>query len=441
MYNSCAARDDNSYWIRQAYEVQTHYWGDNMTFSYEESVKVTDALKERLQGIRDSVTDGLGELCPLINRFDCEMEALRSESNKQTTAEFVSRIQSLSHSCNENMVKFTAEIMEQATTICGAPPCQFSAVAIGSMARGETTPFNDLEFFFLVENTDSMTYFRRLAVTVYFIIGNLGETKLKYMNIEELNRNDKWLDDLSVSGFKIDGLQKNAGNIPTGNGTEEQTDKFIQTVSGMVDMYRQILLHPDREASEMGDLSAMLSSTVLLYGDRQLYDEFVSKVAAIEPSDSRRQASLAMLQSDMKKFDYLPDRTMTHVKDIKNDFYRFPSIVIFDLKILHHISSLSVWNTLDTLMEMGVLSPAAAKALRAALSITIYARLSAYSYHSSQDDRMTIIEPMNSRRPKTAPWFFPRKLLIHYFLHTGALKKSKDGDFLDAVSSSEEMDK
>ena len=179
------------------------------------------------------------------------------------------------------------------------------------------------------------------------------------------------------------GLQKNAGNIPTGNGTEEQTDKFIQTVSGMVDTYRRILLNPDSEASKMGDQSAMFSSTVLLYGEEQLYDQFVSKVAAIEPSDSRRQASLAMLQSDMKKFDYLSDRTMTHIKDIKNDFYRFPSIVIFDLKILHHVSSSSAWDTVDTLMEMGVLSPATAEALRAALSISIYARLSAYCYHSS----------------------------------------------------------
>ena len=217
MYNSCAARDDDSYWRRRAYEVQKHYWDGEITFSYEDSVKVTDALKERLQGIRSSIGDKLGELSPLIDRLDCDMEVLRSESNKQITEEFVSRVKSLSLGCNKGMVQFTAEIMEKATTICGAPPCQFSAVAIGSMARGETTPYSDLEFFFLVANTDSMTYFRRLAVTVYFIIGNLEETKLKYMNIEELSEDGKWFDDMSVSGFKIDGLQKNAGNIPTGN--------------------------------------------------------------------------------------------------------------------------------------------------------------------------------------------------------------------------------
>ena len=209
----------------------------------------------------------------------------------------------------------------------------------------------------------------------------------------------------------------------------------------MVDLYRQTLFSPDSEVSKMGDLSAMLSSTALLYGDHQLYDEFVSEVAAIKPSYSRRQASQEMLQSDMKKFDYIPDLTMTHIKDIKNDFYRFPSIVIFDLKILHHVSSLSVWDTLGKLMNMAILCPATAKALRAALSISIYARLSAYCYHSSQDDRMTVIEPMEGQRPKTAPWFFPRKLLIHYFLHSGPLKVSALRDFAEVVSSTVEMDR
>ena len=93
------------------------------------------------------------------NRLDCEMEALRSESNEQTTEEFMSRVKSLSLGRNEGMVQFTAEIMEKATTICGSPPCQFSAVAIGSMARGETTPYSDLEFFFVIKNPDSVTYF------------------------------------------------------------------------------------------------------------------------------------------------------------------------------------------------------------------------------------------------------------------------------------------
>ena len=63
-----------------------------------------------------------------------------------------------------------------------------------------------------------MKYFERLAVTSYFLIGSLGETKLSYMDIDELKG---WFDDLSTNGLKIDGLTTGAGNVPTGNGKTE----------------------------------------------------------------------------------------------------------------------------------------------------------------------------------------------------------------------------
>ena len=164
-------------------------------------------------------------------------------------------------------------------------------------------------------------YFEELAVTTYFIIGNLQETKLKYMGVEELNRDSKWFEDTTTSGFKIDGLQKNAGNIPTENGTQSQNNKFIQAVDGLVKMYGQIFLHPDLDISKIGDMSAMLSSTVLLYGDSRLHDDFVTRISAIQPSALRREASIQMLQNNAVKFDYQPDDTLTHIKDVKKDFY------------------------------------------------------------------------------------------------------------------------
>ena len=58
------------------------------------------------------------------------------------------------------------------------------------------------------------------------MIGNLQETPLKHMNVEK----QKNFTDDGMNEFKIDGLQQKAGNIPTGNGTKEQKNKFILTV-------------------------------------------------------------------------------------------------------------------------------------------------------------------------------------------------------------------
>lgn len=69
--------------------------------------------------------------------------------------------------------------------MCGKAPCSFSVVRMGLLATGETTPYSNLEFLLLIEKktAEIMKYFKRLAVTVYFIIGNLKEKKLKYMKI------------------------------------------------------------------------------------------------------------------------------------------------------------------------------------------------------------------------------------------------------------------
>ena len=158
----------------------------------------------------------------------------------------------------------------------------------------------------------------------------------------------------------------------------------------------------------------MLSSTVLLYGESGLHDDFVTRTCTVKPSASRREASIQMLQNDAAKFDHQPDDTLTHIKEVKVDFYRFPSIIIFDLKILHGVQAPSVWETIDCLITEEILSQSLGDSLRVALSISLFARLSAYFHHSSQDDRMTILEPV--QQLEGGPWVFPRKLLIHYFL-------------------------
>ena len=75
------------------------------------------------------------------------------------------------------MKEFSGAVIEQAVKICGEEPCEFAAVCMGSMVRGEMTPYSDMEFLFLLENkeADVEDYFEKLVVTVYFFIENLRE--------------------------------------------------------------------------------------------------------------------------------------------------------------------------------------------------------------------------------------------------------------------------
>ena len=95
----------------------------------------------------------------------------------------------ISLDCSEAMRAFGERIIKESVNIIGTPPpVTFEAVAIGSIARGEATPYSDLDYLFLVDKQteSSVQYFEILSMVSYFIMGNLGETKLSYMNVKEL---------------------------------------------------------------------------------------------------------------------------------------------------------------------------------------------------------------------------------------------------------------
>lgn len=119
----------------------------------------------------------------------CDPDKLTSEANQVLYEKILTKIPQLAREVNSDMLKFVNLIVEEAVSICGKSPCLFSVAALGSLARGETTPYSsNLEFMFLDDAKDKSTepYFELLAMTVYFIIGSLCETKLKYLAIEEL---------------------------------------------------------------------------------------------------------------------------------------------------------------------------------------------------------------------------------------------------------------
>lgn len=91
-------------------------------------------------------------------------------------SEFAACMQRKTVYCTDEMVKFAGVVIDESVKILNrTPPCDFSVVGLGSLARGETTPYSDLEYMFLVDrkNPEIVEYFEHLAVTFYFLIGNL----------------------------------------------------------------------------------------------------------------------------------------------------------------------------------------------------------------------------------------------------------------------------
>jgi len=79
-----------------------------------------------------------------------------------------------------------SKILETSEKALGPPPCQYVAVAVGSVARGEVSPYSNLEYMFIIESEERRDYFNRLALDRYFRFANLGEIPLKYALITAL---------------------------------------------------------------------------------------------------------------------------------------------------------------------------------------------------------------------------------------------------------------
>ena len=190
LYNACALRDPGSKrWITEAHRTQCIYWGQRVEISFEKQQEITQNLKTQIETIRFGNRKSLESVTKLFDSWDCVVENLDSKKSKIVNNVFVDKMRRVSESCTADIRDFTNTIIQRSIDLCKQPqPCKFAAVAMGLLARGETTPYSDLEFLFLVEEKTSynIEYFRLLAMTIFFLIGNLQETKLKYMNIEEL---------------------------------------------------------------------------------------------------------------------------------------------------------------------------------------------------------------------------------------------------------------
>ena len=112
------------------------------------------------------------------------------------------------------------------------------------------------------------------------------------------------------NGFKIDGLSDGAGNIPTGN-TSQNENHFIITPQQLAARYRTTLDNPDPKEAVRGDLTAMMAYTTSVYSHQNpqssLLQEFKERIRPLKRNQTRKDINEQMLTTDSKKFIFVPN--------------------------------------------------------------------------------------------------------------------------------------
>jgi len=362
-----------------------------------------------LEEFRSETVNELESLKELEQKVNVDDFFDNKENDISST--FMKKVFELTKVSSDNLVIIANKIITSSISILKRqgrePPCSFVVVGLGSIARGEATPYSDLEYIFIVESNEEHQYFKDLAMDTYFRLGNCGETPLKSYDIQEPELDSKEMQSLLRSirvGFRFDGISEPAGNIPTG---KPGGKGYILTVVELMELYKkEVMAEP---AEQVGDVSDLLFSTIEIYaspGGNHLLKTFQTAQLDFEIESGINcsriiEKRLYTLFSDMEKYSFKPTFTTFGPPEnfdikVKTDIFRFPTIIATDIGHLFNLSSKYPWEKYEDLVKIGLLSTRDCSLIHFLLALSIYTRLCTYLHSNSKYDLVSLYKCVNS---------------------------------------------
>jgi len=188
--------------------------------SWWQSIK--DNLYAGYNGILDTLKSPFIGLSKYLNKSNnpdkFNIDALREKQFaliKQEAAKGNPNYMDVSKAITEDNKKYIQNLISEETKKLGKPPCDFTVVTLGSMARKESGPVTDLEIGFIIKekNVENYKYFYQLSQNLSDRLFLLGEHP-----------------DIGGKGLRMD----EADNAPphlrffARNATNEQAQKLLQ---------------------------------------------------------------------------------------------------------------------------------------------------------------------------------------------------------------------
>jgi tetratricopeptide (TPR) repeat protein len=368
------------------------------------SIKGQDAPSNALtpEALREEITRDKQKLESL--REDAKQELIKiDKAERNDKAEYIKQSRALFADIAERISTFLGRLYEESRQALGPAPCDYTVIGLGSMALRHMTPYSDLEFAILMEDSDDKEtlnkhrkYLRQLSHLVHLRVINLGETVLP------MSKYGVILDHLAKRGLNFD----LGGKTPLGRPDKDYD--LIQPVAGMLDYLR----NEGNESTHQDKLLPfILERTCYVHGDKGLHAAYAgaSKEFLKEGKTERgapvcraraREKLLPALhaseegtanpreQGDLAKFKAQFD--MGRLYDVKQEIYRLPDRLLYGLAMYYGLLPESGWNAVDQLRSQEVISAAAVSHLQYAVSFATLLRLRTYLHYGQQKEVMGV---------------------------------------------------
>ncbi|CAH1799998.1 unnamed protein product [Owenia fusiformis] len=333
----------------------------------------------------------------------------------------------------QQLLDFYKSIINDCISVLGHPDCKFAFLALGSLSRKEVTAYSDVEWAILFDPLDKpvdqiKTQLRMIAYYMHLKVLNLGETLLNCLDIPVLTDYNKHLpldmkdndfyDKATTRGVSFDGTQPWASKTAIGrkSGVDPNKPPRLELIMTVDEMSK--LQFTDESIKEGYHLSDVLMTSTLITGEFNLWKEYNEKVHSILSSPSKtnpdvtigRERAIRTLKKDLEKYSENPlsSESFTQKMHTKHDIYRFATITINILKLMHGCSSFAPLDVLEELQGKGIITEGATKDLQIMVCSVINLRHMVYGRYKQQkefisflpsdchDDETTEVMPVRS---------------------------------------------
>jgi small GTP-binding protein len=293
---------------------------------------------------------------------------------------------------NQGLRTTFEKCLQSCFNLVGLPPCEYSFLSLGSLARKQACPYSDLEFAIIIEAINDWSkdqqkhirhYFQELVTFLEYQIILLGESPLPITDGICLPNLHK--------GFCFD----EGGNVPFRVSKDGDKKILFGTIEAVL-----ANLSPQQPGQPADTtLANALQQAGYLAGSKALYTQYQSKrLAILQKQETESGLSdgtrfgLWLLQDHLQHYGEIPEVYPPHLH-IKNDLLRLLSFSLNGLSLYTGVRGQSDIDKITVLVKDGFVPESVGYLWQQTLSLVLGFRARAHGFYGQEEETLSIEKP------------------------------------------------